>query len=138
MSTPTTIESLRNEVLQIDQDLRDGRISYAVARSLLDRAKKGLELLRAEMHGRPAPGRAAGAKETKTRAELQRLILDELAKRGFPGVKHVALYRVIDRSSSPFSWEVSVVSLGSEPDAPVRSALFSFQRSLQERYDLLD
>jgi hypothetical protein len=55
----------------------------------------------------------------------------------FPGVKEVSLYQVIDQSS-PFSWEVSVISLGSEPDAPVRSALLSFQRSLQERCDLLD
>ncbi len=76
-------------------------------------------------------------KERKTEAELKSIVLEELRNRGLPGVRDISLYHVID-SSSPFTWEVSVISLGDEDEHRVNSALSSFQRSLQERYDLSD
>jgi hypothetical protein len=44
--TPKTTEQLRNEVLAIGQDLRDGKISNAVAQAQLREASKALRKLR--------------------------------------------------------------------------------------------
>jgi hypothetical protein len=44
--TPKTTEQLRNEVLVIGQDLRDGKISNAVAQAQLREASKALRKLR--------------------------------------------------------------------------------------------
>lgn len=51
MSNPkiSNTEQLRDDVLSIRQELRDGKVSNSVARTLLQGAKIALETLKAEM-----------------------------------------------------------------------------------------
>jgi len=49
MGLPRSTEDLRNDVLMIGEELRNGTISNAVARTLLHRAKIALDTLRTEI-----------------------------------------------------------------------------------------
>jgi hypothetical protein len=86
---------------------------------------------------RKTTGEPTMARQLKTESGLASMIIDALKGHGFPTVRDVFLYKVIDKSSS-FSWSISTINIGQEDDSAVRSALQAIQRALQEQYDLSD
>jgi hypothetical protein len=75
-------------------------------------------------------------KPTKTRAELERMIVSEVRK--YPhceGFKSVTFYRVVDQ---PFNWSLSLCDYGEAGMDSCDAALRGIISRLQRQYDLAD